>query len=136
MNIHSVFNLSLVLRLLVALIYLQTLYFKFSAHPDSVYIFSKLGMEPWGRIGIGIAELVTSILLLVPQTKLYGILLSLAVISGAIFSHLGPLGIQVQGDSGKVFYLAVLVFLFSALLVWLHRTDFKLLWKQMARNSD
>ena len=45
------------LRLIVAVILLQTLFFKFSAAKESVYIFSTLGMEPWGRIGSGVFEL-------------------------------------------------------------------------------
>ncbi len=105
--------LSLALQLTIAIIYLQTLYFKFSAHPDSVYIFSKLGVEPYGRIGLGFMELITAILILVPKTKILGGILSVGIISGAVFAHLGPLGIEVQGDGGKVFYLAVIVLVAS-----------------------
>ena len=65
MNSKSIF--SLVLRLTVAIVLLQTLYFKFTAHPDSVYIFSELGVEPWGRIGLGIVELIVAILILYPK---------------------------------------------------------------------
>lgn len=111
------------LRFLIAIIYLQTLYFKFSAHPDSVYIFSKLGLEPYGRIGLGIVELMTAILILLPATRIFGALLSLGVISGAVLAHLGPLGIAVQGDGGKVFYLALAVWLATLALLWLHRRE-------------
>ena len=89
---------TIILSLVIAIIYLQTLYFKFSAHPDSVYIFSKLNLEPYGRIGIGILELITAILLLIPKTRIIGAIVSLGVILGAIASHLGPLGIEVLGD--------------------------------------
>ena len=58
--------ISMVLRIAVAVIFIQTLYFKFTAHPDSVYIFSKLGVEPYGRIGLGIAELIAAVLILWP----------------------------------------------------------------------
>ena len=39
--------------IIAAIVLLQTLYFKFTAHPDSVYIFTTLGIEPYGRIGSG-----------------------------------------------------------------------------------
>jgi uncharacterized membrane protein YphA (DoxX/SURF4 family) len=106
---------------ITAIIFLQTLYFKFTAHPDSVYIFSKLGMEPWGRIGVGVAELITSILLLIPRTTGIGALLGLGTISGAIFFHLFILGIEVNGDHGKVFYLALIVFFACLLILWRER---------------
>ncbi|RMG65095.1 MAG: DoxX family protein [Bacteroidetes bacterium] len=115
------------LRLLAAGILLQTLFFKFSAAPESVYIFSRLGIEPWGRIGSGIAELIASILLLIPRTAWLGALGSLGVISGAILAHLTRLGIEVQGDGGLLFGLAVIVFLSSAGVLFLHRNEFLLL---------
>lgn len=127
MNEQTKNVVSKVLRVVIAIIYVQTLYFKFSGHPDSVYIFSKLGLEPFGRIGIGVFELITAILLILPATYIYGIVLSLGVISGAIASHLGPLGIEVLGDGGKVFYLAVIVWMASFILVLLHREEIKTL---------
>ena len=108
------------LSITTALILLQTLFFKFTAHPDSVYIFTKIGMEPWGRIGSGITELLAAILILIPTTRVYGALLSTMVISGAIFFHLATLGIAVQGDS-TLFYLALLVFICSTVLLILER---------------
>ncbi len=113
--------LSWILRLVVAGILLQTLFFKFTAAPESVYIFQTLGLEPWGRIGSGVAELVAAVLLLLPSTVALGALLALGVISGALMSHLTKLGIEVQGDGGLLFGLAVVVFLGSATLLWLHR---------------
>ncbi|HRD09037.1 MAG TPA: DoxX family protein, partial [Saprospiraceae bacterium] len=89
-------GLSWLLRITIAIIFLQTLYFKFTAHPDSVYIFSKLGVEPYGRIGLGIIELITSLLILWPRTKIIGILLSLGIITGALFSHLLVIGTEVK----------------------------------------
>ena len=96
--------------IIAAIILLQTLFYKFTAHPDSVYIFTTLGIEPFGRIGSGILELITGILLLSRRTSLYGAILGLGIISGAILSHLLVLGINVQHDGGKLFFLAVLVF--------------------------
>ena len=121
----SILFLSWGLRGLAALILLQTLFFKFTAAPESVYIFSTLGMEPWGRIGSGIAGLIASILLLIPSTAACGALLSLGVISGAIFFHLTKLGIALPlvGDRGELFTLAVIVFAASAGVLYLHRHE-------------
>lgn len=136
MNEQTKNIISRVLRVVIAIIYVQTLYFKFSGHTDSVYIFSKLGLEPYGRIGIGVFELITAILLILPATYIYGIVLSLGVISGAIASHLGPLGIEVLGDGGKVFYLAVVVWVASILLALLHRVEIKaLLFKYIGKKQ-
>ena len=82
------------LRIIAAVILLQTLYFKFTAQPESVELFTKLGMEPWGRIGTGIGELITAILLLIPRTTLLGAVMGVGLMSGAIFFHLTKLGIN------------------------------------------
>jgi putative oxidoreductase len=111
------------LQLLVAGILLQTLYFKFTGAPESVFIFSTLGLEPWGRYGSGVAELVASMLLLAPGYAPLGALLSIAVISGAIVSHLTVLGIEVMGDGGLLFGLALVVLLGSAAILWLRRRE-------------
>jgi hypothetical protein len=116
-------RLSWVAQIVVAAILGQTLFFKFTAAPESVYIFTTLGLEPWGRIGSGIAELVAVVLLLVPATAAVGALVALGVIVGAIASHLGPLGIEVQGDGGLLFALACVVFAGSAVVVWIRRRE-------------
>lgn len=110
-----------ILKVLVAGILLQTLFFKFTAAPESVYIFSTLGMEPWGRIGSGVAELIASILILYPRIDAFGALMSLGVISGAIMSHLLFLGIEVQGDGGLLFIMAITVFVASTVVLYLRR---------------
>jgi hypothetical protein len=117
-------------RLGVAVILAQTLFFKFTAAPESVYIFSKLGLEPWGRIASGVAELVAVVLLALPGTVIYGALLALGVIVPAIASHLGPLGIVVQGDGGLLFGLALAVLAGSLLLVVLHRRSLPVLGRR------
>ena len=111
-----------VFRILAALIMLQTLYFKFSAHPQSVHLFAILGMEPWGRIGTGVLELIASVLILYPRTTGYGALLGLGLMSGAIFFHLTKLGIKFDGDYG-LFTYAVLAFISCAMLVLFYRKD-------------
>ena len=115
--------LSWIFRIVVAVILLQTLFFKFTGAPESVYIFETLGMEPWGRFGSGIAELLASVLILIPRTKVYGALVALGVMVGAIFSHLTSLGIEVQGDGGLLFGMAVIVFVSSALVLAIHRSE-------------
>ena len=114
---------SWVLQLIVAGILLQTLFFKFTGAEESVYIFTTLGAEPWGRIGSGVVELVASILLLVPATIPLGAILSIGVISGAILSHLAILGIEIKGDGGLLFWLAVTVFVLSLAILAIRRSQ-------------
>jgi len=116
-------KISWVLRLVVAIIYIQTLYFKFTGHPDSVKIFSMLGLEPYGRIGLGVIELMVAFLILMETTKFLGMVLSVGIISGAIVSHLMVLGIAVEGDGGKLFLLAILVFVSSCTFLVLNRKE-------------
>ena len=115
--------ISWVVTLLIAIILFQTLYFKFTGAEESKYIFRTLGLEPWGRIGSGIAELIAVILLLMPRTRALGALLALGVIVGALFSHLTKLGVNVQGDGGLLFGLALTVFTGSLILLFLHRRE-------------
>ena len=114
---------------MAAVILLQTLFFKFSEAEESVYIFSKLGAEPWGRIGSGVMELIASILILIPRTTAYGALLGLGIMGGAILSHLMVLGIEVQGDGGQLFIYALLVFISCLYLVWIYRKSLPVLNK-------
>jgi hypothetical protein len=113
------------LRLIVAVILLQTLFFKFSAAKESVYIFSTLGMEPWGRIGSGIFELVASALLFIPSTVTLGAAMAIAATGSAILFHLAKLGIALTavGDHGELFALAIVVVLCSAGILLLHRQE-------------
>ncbi len=115
----------LLLRIVVAIILIQTLRFKFTAHPDSVYIFSKVGLEPYGRIGTGITELIAGILLLIPKTIWIGAMLTLGIIGGAIMMHLTKLGIEINNDGGVLFITAVITFILSALILWIERKQIK-----------
>src|SRR5438094_8305229 len=108
-------------RVAAAVILLQTLFFKFTAAPESVYIFSKVGLEPWGRIGSGVAELIAAILILIPPTTWLGAGLALAVMAGTIFSHLTVVGIVVMYDVGLLFGLALAVSVCSVVLLFLQR---------------
>jgi putative oxidoreductase len=123
---------SWILRITAAIILLQTLYFKFTGAPESVYIFTKVHAEPWGRLGSGVMELVASILLLTPRYTWLGSLLAAAATAGAILSHLTLLGIEVQGDKGLLFALAIIVFLASAINLFLHRKQIPLVGDKLA----
>lgn len=112
--------LSLLLRLAAAGIMLQTLYFKFTAQPESVYIFSRLGIEPWGRIGSGVAELTASILLLWPSMVVLGAALGAGIMLGAIGAHATVLGVEVLGDGGQLFIYALIVLIACIGLMLLH----------------
>ena len=121
---------SWVMQLVVAGILLQTLFFKFTGAEESVYIFSTLGrfvgvagVEPWGRIGSGVIELIASLLLMVPATVSIGALVSMGVMAGAIVSHLVVLGIEVKGDGGLLFGLALAAFAGSVLVLVLRRSQ-------------
>jgi len=117
-----------ILRMLAALILLQTLYFKFTAQPESVELFTSLGMEPWGRIGTGIAELIASVLILVPRTTLLGALMGLGLMGGAIFFHLTKLGVNFGGDA-VLFIYAVITFVCCLGLIIINRRNIPKLLK-------
>ena len=111
----------LVLRIVVAGILIQTLRFKLTGHPESVYIFTQVGLEPYGRIGIGIVELISGILLLINRTVWLGAGITVGVIGGAVMMHLTSLGIEVQGDGGTLFYMAVFVLIASLIILFTER---------------
>jgi uncharacterized membrane protein YphA (DoxX/SURF4 family) len=117
-----------ILKILAAVILLQTLYFKFTAKPESVELFTTLGMEPWGRIGTGVAELIASILILIPRTTLPGALMGLGLMAGAIFFHLTKLGINFGGDA-VLFIYAVIVFVCCQALIIIYRKNIPQLLK-------
>jgi len=121
--------LSLLLRLVAAGIMLQTLYFKFTAQPESIYIFSRLGIEPWGRIGSGIAELIAAVLLLWPSTIVFGAALGAGIMLGAIAAHATILGIEVMGDGGLLFIYALIVLISCISLMVLY-------WRQLLVIKD
>ena len=131
-------------RIVAAIILLQTLFFKFTAAPESVYIFTKLGafihtyvplasiggVEVSGRIGSGIMELIAAVLLLTPRFVWAGAILAMAATGGAIVSHLTFLGIEVQGDKGLLFFLAIAVIVTSAIALFLHRMQIPVFGKR------
>jgi hypothetical protein len=130
-NIHRLSRFqsgtSWLLQLLVAGILLQTLFFKFTGAEESVYIFRTVHAEPWGRIGSGVVELIASILLLVPSTAPLGAILTLGTMTGAIMAHLTVLGVEVKGDGGLLFALALTAFTSSAIILLIRRTEIPVL---------
>jgi uncharacterized membrane protein YphA (DoxX/SURF4 family) len=130
---------SWVLQLAVAGILLQTLFFKFTGAEESVYIFSSVGtfvgipaVEPWGRIGSGVIELTASILLLIPATASLGAILAIGTMAGAIVSHLVILGIEVKGDGGLLFGLALTALTGSIIVLFLRRTQIPVVGRYFA----
>ena len=119
MKIENV--ISWVLRIAATIILWQTLYFKFTAHPESVELFTKLGVEPWGRIGTGVIELFIGILLIIPSTAFLGAFLGAGTMSGAILSHLTIIGIASKNDGGLLFGLAITVFICCTVIMILHK---------------
>lgn len=107
-----------IVKLVAVVILVQTLFFKFSAAEESVYIFQTLGAEPYGRIGSGIVELIASILILIPRTTLLGAILGMGTMMGAIFSHIFVLGIEVKDDGGTLFVLAIITLISCIILVY------------------
>lgn len=124
--------ISWALQIIVAAILFQTLFFKFTGAEESKYIFTTLGLEPWGRIASGVVELIAVILLLIPRTVTFGAILALGTIAAAIMSHLTKLGIVVKNsdgtsDGGLLFMLACMVFVGSAIILVLHRREIPLI---------
>jgi uncharacterized membrane protein YphA (DoxX/SURF4 family) len=121
--------ISWVLRIVAAVLLLQTLFFKFTGAEESVYIFSQLGVEPWGRIATACMELIAAVLLLIPSTVIPGALLTIGIMTGAVASHFLKLGIVVQNDGGLLFVYACVVLLSAVILLVLHKQQL-ILFKQ------
>jgi len=127
---------SWLLQLVVATILFQTLFFKFTGAEESKYIFTKLGMEPWGRIGSGVVELIAVILLLYPRMVTLGAVLAAGVISGAIFSHLTKLGIVVKDDGGLLFGLAVAALVGSVAILVIRRSQIPIVGPRLVATAQ
>jgi len=108
-------------QITASIILLQTLYFKFSGSEESVYIFSTLGVEPWGRLGAGAVELIAAVMLLIPRLAWMGAFISISAITVAVISHLTVLGIEIMGDGGLLFSLAITVFISSLTVLVLRK---------------
>ena len=114
-------------QIIAAIIMGQTLFFKFTGAPEAVALFTKLGVEPFGRIGLGVVELIAVILLLVPRTAAIGSAVTLGLMVGAIGSHLTKIGIEVEGDGGALFTMAVIAFIAGLTATWIRRRELPVL---------
>ena len=119
----TTYYISWVAQVVAAVILAQTLYFKFTGAPESVAIFMKLGVEPYGRIGSGVLELITVGLLLTPRTAIYGALMGIGILSGAIMAHLFVIGIESAGDGGELFGLALITFVCCSIVAYIRRLE-------------
>jgi uncharacterized membrane protein YphA (DoxX/SURF4 family) len=117
------------LRIVPAIIMLQTLYFKFTAAPESISIFESMKLEPYGRIATGIFELIAAILLVIPSKSIYGAILGLLIMTGAILSHLFILGIEIMNDKGSLFLLACLTFICCSAIIFAERNKISIFKK-------
>lgn len=122
------------IRIIAAIIMLQTLYFKFSGSEESVYIFTEMNMEPWGRYATGIAELIAALLILYKPTTSIGAFLAIGIMSGAIVSHLLVLGIEVKNDKGLLFIYALVVWISALILLWLNRNQVLGILRKLLKN--
>lgn len=114
-------------QIIAAAILGQTLFFKFTGAPEAVALFTKLGVEPFGRIGLGIVELITVVLLLVPRTAAIGSAVTLGLMVGALGSHFTKLGIEVAGDGGALFSMALIAFAAGGTATWIRRGELPVL---------
>jgi uncharacterized membrane protein YphA (DoxX/SURF4 family) len=126
----------------IAVVFVQSLFFKFTGAPESIYIFSTLRdwsgiglFEPAGRWIIGLSELTASILLFVPRARIFGAALAIGIMTGAIFFHLfSPIGVVILGDSGELFTLACGVWISGWVILFLSRDEIRG-WINSARNA-
>ncbi len=130
-----------ILVLIPVIVFLQSLPFKFSGAPETVHIFTTIGdwfnsiglaavggpFAQFGAYGVGSAELIASVLLLIPATRHWGALFGFGVLSGALFFHLAtPLGVAVKfpgapvGGDPTLFVMAVVSWLCLLALVVMH----------------
>ena len=112
---------SRICRFIAAAIMGETLWFKFTAHPESVWIFSQMNMESWWRYGQGVWELLASVLLFTPRLKWLGAMLAAGAMGAAILSHIAVLGIAIRGDHGLLFGMACTTLACSLAVLWIHQ---------------
>lgn len=109
----------------VAIIFLQSLYFKFSGHPESIELFARLKLYDAGRWAVGILELAVAVMLLVPSTTTIAALIASMIMAVAVVLHLTVLGLESYNDHGRLFVLAIVAFLFSLIVMVLSEDHFR-----------
>lgn len=123
MKNHKLEYISWTAQIIAAIILAQTLFFKFTAAPESVALFTKLGVEPFGRIAAGLMELITVILLLIPRKVWLGAIFGIITMGGAIIVHLTVIGIESNGDGGYLFLLALLTLTCCLTVAYIRKSD-------------
>ena len=123
MKNHKLEYISWAAQIISAIILAQTLFFKFTAAPESVALFTKLGVEPFGRIGAGVMELITAILLLIPRKAWIGAIFGIMTMGGAIMAHLTVIGIESNGDGGELFFLALVTLTCCLTVAYIRKSD-------------
>ena len=121
------------LKLVAAIIMLQTLFFKFSGAQESVDLFTKLAGENefYMRIGTGILELIASVFLFLHKKIWLGAILTIGLMGGAIMSHLTKIGIEHNNDGGLLFGSAILIFLFAFIILFSVRKELPIVAKRL-----
>lgn len=115
----------------IAYIFLWYEQYKLTGHPGSVWLFQTLadwlfigGYEKPFRLSVAIAEIVASVLVVIPRTRIWGAALSFGIISGAIFFHVfSPVGIDPFDDGAQLFKEAVAVWFASAFILVVMRNE-------------
>lgn len=115
--------ISWVLRIITTYIIFQIVYFKLSGDPQCIFVFEKMEIEPHGRFITGLIELVVGIFLLVPNTKLLGILGAFGAASCCLTAHFTVLGIEINNDGGQLFSMTASVFVLSIILSIIHKDE-------------
>ena len=125
--------LVLVLKIIAAIIMLQTLFYKFSGAQESIDLFTKLAgeNEAYMRIGTGVLELIASIFLLIPKTTWFGALMTFGLMSGAVFSHLTKLGISHNNDGGLLFGAALVTLIIGVFILYKERKNIPILGEKL-----
>jgi uncharacterized membrane protein YphA (DoxX/SURF4 family) len=106
--------------------------YKLTGHPGSVdFIFQPLATwfgipdhEKPFRLGVASLEILASVLVLLPVTRAWGALLTIGLMSGAIFFHtIGPIGIDPYGDGGALFKEAIFTCAMGVFIAFAHRQE-------------
>lgn len=98
-------------------------FLKLTAAPATVFIFQKLGMEPSGRYGVAVLEIITLILILFPRTAWRGAILGCMLMFGAICMHLTMAQFSILGDNGLMFASAIVVFACCISVLVFHKSE-------------
>lgn len=112
---------SWIAQIIAVVIMGQSLFYKFTAHEESVAIFTDINMEPYGRILIGVLEVFACLLLLKRSSAHYGALLGFGIMGGAVIGHFTQIGFE--GARGQLGAMAFLVMICCAVILFIRRME-------------